>query len=175
MRKKSSIFEVSKLSLVVIALGAMLPALNTRAHAAAAPASAPAVAAKVEKVAEIPRSVFVVPGAPPEGKDPFFPQSMRPYARQPVLVPITPTTNVPPPVVNVDLKLKGISGTAEKPLAIINNVTLTEGEERDVMTNTGKQRIKCLQIKGEVVLVQIGIERRELRLPSGNVSLITPP
>ena len=55
MRKKSSIFEVSKVSLVVITLGAMLPALNTRAHAAAAPASAPAVAAKVEKVAEIPR------------------------------------------------------------------------------------------------------------------------
>jgi hypothetical protein len=174
MRTKSSIVEISKFSLVVIALGAMLPALNTRAHAAAAPASAPAVAAKVEKVVEIPRSVFLQPLTRDEGKDPFFPQSMRPYARQPVLVPVTPT-NVPPPVVNVDLKLKGISGTAEKPLAIINNVTLTEGEERDVMTNTGKQRIKCLQIKGEVVLVQIGIERRELRLPSGNVNLIATP
>jgi hypothetical protein len=174
MRKKSSIVEISKFSLVVIALGAMLPALNTRAHAAAAPASAPAVAAKVEKVIEIPRSVFVQPLTREEGKDPFFPQSLRPYARQPVLVPI-PLTNVPPPVVNVDLKLKGISGTAEKPLAIINNVTLTEGEERDVMTNTGKQRIKCLQIKGEVVLVQIGIERRELRLPSGNSNLIATP
>jgi hypothetical protein len=65
-----------------------------------------------------------------------------------------------------ELHLKGISGTAEKPLAIVNTTTFTSGEENDVLSAGGRLRIRCLEINmaAGTVLVQVGGERRELRL-----------
>jgi hypothetical protein len=108
----------------------------------------------------VPQSVFVIPKNPKEGKDPFFPKSIRPYGIDP-----TPKVSVPAPVV-VDLTLRGISGSTEKPLAIINTTTLTVGEENDVLTQAGRLRIRCLDINVAegTVLIQYGGERRLLRL-----------
>jgi len=111
-------------------------------------------------VAPPPQSVFVLPKKSSEGKDPFFPGSTRVYVSD---SPVKTTG----PVVSVgDLSLKGISGTAAEPLAIINNTTFTTGEENDVITTAGRMRVRCVAINmvHGTVLVQVGGERRELRL-----------
>lgn len=107
-------------------------------------------------------SVFIIPKKPAEGKDPFFPKSIRPYGIDSTPKPVV----VAKPVV-ADLTLRGISGTPEKPLAIINTTTFTVGEENDVLTQAGRLRLRCLDINAAegTVLIQIGGERRQLRLP----------
>lgn len=107
-----------------------------------------------------PQSVFVIPKKASEGKDPFFPNATRVYnADAPVQQkgPVAPVG---------ELSLKGISGTAAEPLAIINTTTFTTGEENDVITTAGRMRVRCLEINMALgtVLVQVGGERRELRL-----------
>ena len=66
----------------------------------------------------------------------------------------------------LDLVLKGISGTMEKPLAIINSTTFTAGESNEVILKNGRMRIQCVEINMATgtVLMQIGSERREFRL-----------
>ena len=66
----------------------------------------------------------------------------------------------------LDLVLKGISGTMEKPLAIINSTTFTVGESNEVILKNGRMRIQCVEINmaAGTVLLQIGSARRELRL-----------
>jgi hypothetical protein len=108
----------------------------------------------------IPLSVFVIPDSAKEGKDPFFPLSTR---RAP---PEVIETNSQP-IVSFDLHLKGISGPTDSRLAIVNNRTLQAGEEAEVTTSNGRVRIRCLDIKRESVVIQIGPERRELRLRPG--------
>jgi hypothetical protein len=109
----------------------------------------------------IPQSVFIVPTSPREGRDPFFPRSIRPYG-----VPATNIKTNQKPAVAVELALKGISGTRERPLAIINNQTFAAGEENDVITGTLRVHIRCVEINAqtETVIIQVGNERRELRL-----------
>jgi len=110
----------------------------------------------------VPQSVFIMPKAKPEGVDPFFPRSSRPYG--PVM-PIVIETNAPVPVtVAVELKLKAISGLPEHRLALINNHTFEAGEDGEVLTANGRMRIRCLEIHGESAIVQVGPERRELHL-----------
>jgi hypothetical protein len=120
------------------------------ARTAATPASTAAPA--------LPLSTFVLPRKPTEGRDPFFPNSIRVYGEAAV-------TNRSATVM-VDLVLKGISGTTEKPLAIINSTTFTAGESNEVILKNGRMRIQCVEINMATgtVLLQIGSERRELRL-----------
>jgi hypothetical protein len=108
------------------------------------------------------QSVFLSsPKGPQDGVDPFFPKSKRPYFGTPVPIP-TPTMPEPAPV--VDLKLKAISGLPEHRLALINNHTFEAGEEGEIATTAGRMRIRCLEITQESAVVQVGSERRELRL-----------
>jgi hypothetical protein len=102
-----------------------------------------------------------MPKGPPEGVDPFFPRSKRPY--QGTILPIVATT-LEPVTVAVDLKLKAISGLPEHRLALINNHTFEAGEEGEVVTTTGRMRIRCLEITQDSAVVQVGAERRELHL-----------
>ena len=75
---------------------------------------------------------------PKFGKDPFFPQSTRRSANEPVSVgPVVSTTK---------LKLQGISGTKEKRLAIINNRTFEEGEEAELKVEGQPTRVRCIKI-----------------------------
>lgn len=154
-------------SLVVIAIFLSLVFTARAAQPRpSAPAPAPAAATNALPAAAIPKSVFIMPATPQEGKDPFFPRSMRPYGPGHETVKASPQQ--PAAAVVVDLRLNGISGTAERRLAIINNHTFEVNEEGVVSNSSGAPvRIRCLDIKADSVLVQIGGEQRILRLRSG--------
>lgn len=95
----------------------------------------------------IPQSTFV------DGRDPFFP-----HRRPLVSIPVTTTNPVP---VQVTLKLQGISGAN---LCIVNGKTLAKGEEVDITTPSGRQKVRCIEIKEASVIVEAGGARQELRL-----------
>ena len=93
------------------------------------------------------------------GKDPFFPKSNRRN-----IMPLTPTPfspkegELPPGMV-----LKGLSGTKEKPLAIINNRTFEEGEEAEVRALNQIYRVKVIEIKERSIMISVnGTPPREL-------------
>lgn len=99
------------------------------------------------------RSVFVLPGNPHEGRDPFYPESLRPYASAAV------ATNV----VAVDtLVIRGFSGTSDDRTVIINNHSFGVGDEGDVTTPAGRVHLRCLAIKANSVVVEANHQRREL-------------
>jgi len=108
----------------------------------------------------IPQSAFLQPKKPADGRDPFYPKSDRVYGV--VSAPKTVPTNAP----TAELALKGISGTPEQPLAIINNRNFSAGEENDVVTPAGRIRIRCIEINRSTgsVIIQVGGQTRELRL-----------
>lgn len=108
----------------------------------------------------LPQSAFTIPKKVRDGRDPFYPKSTRVYGTDQLAKPVVTVNPV------ADLALKGISGTAEEPLAIINNINFAAGEENDVTTRAGRIRIRCVEINRSAgtVLVQVGGERRELRL-----------
>lgn len=147
-----------------VLFAALLPAsaaaTNTTlvVRARAAKTAAPAPVAVTEQL--VPQSTFVVPRKVSDGKDPFFPSSTRVYSTG---INTKPETT---PSVVADLALKGISGSAEQPLAIINTTTFTAGEMNDVLLKNGRIKVQCLEINmgAGTVLIQVGAERRELRL-----------
>ncbi len=151
-------------------ISATLLCLALVSHAATTPTNAasttaagsPAAPAATPLETETPQSIFIVPTSTSEGRDPFFPRTMRLPSGSRTASNVT--TN--PPSFVVELALKGISGTRERPLAIINNQTFAAGEENDVVTGTRRVRIRCVEINvpAETVIIQIGNERRELRL-----------
>jgi hypothetical protein len=151
-------FSAALLCLAFVSHGATTPTSATSKAAGGSPATPAATPAE----SEIPQSVFIVPTSPSEGRDPFFPRTIRLFAG----TRTTSNTKTNQPSLVVELALKGISGTRERPLAIINNQTFAPGEENDVVTGTRRVRIRCLEINvpAETVIIQIGNERRELRL-----------
>jgi hypothetical protein len=64
------------------------------------------------------------------------------------------------------LVLKGVSGAANRRLALINNRSFSVGEEAEVVTLGGKVRIRCDAIRDESVVISVGSppQRVELRL-----------
>jgi hypothetical protein len=131
------------------------------AHAAPAAKPASVTAAQNEtnsSETEIPRSVFIIPTNPKEGRDPFFPNSARLSATRPV--------RIVPASVEVPLVLNGLSGSPQHRLAIINYQTFAEGEEHDVNSPSGRIRVRCVEIKGQKVVVEVAGERRELLFES---------
>lgn len=154
-------FLGSALLLGSIALGFSGPTNMTVAlrNTAAKPTKAATDAEVVGDFGPVPKSEFSIPRKVTEGKDPFFPNSTRVYGADVTAKP--EATQIAP-----DLALKGISGTPEQPLAIINTTTCTTGELAEIITKSGRMRVQCVEInmaKG-TVLLQIGAERRELRL-----------
>lgn len=148
------------ISLLVLAARVSVAESSDKPLVAHARTAAPVAAARpvAEPIAP-PVSTFVVPRKPVDGRDPFFPNSNRVYGTD------NTVTNRPPTIV-ADLVLKGISGTPEQPLAIINTTTFTVGESNEVILKNGRLRIQCVEINMSLgtVLLQIGSERRELRL-----------
>ena len=101
------------------------------------------------------RSVFIIPANANEGRDPFFPTSLRPYER---------TRVSQPQVVEISsLVLKGVSGPPDNRLAIINNRTFAVGDEQDLLTSQGRIRIRCVEINDKSVVVESGGQRQELK------------
>jgi hypothetical protein len=108
----------------------------------------------------VPQSVYVVPVSEADGCDPFFPKSnrLRSGSAKQAAAPKAPT---------LKLVYNGLSGTADRQFAIINGRTLAEGEETEIISGNGRIKIRCIQIKGETVIVEAQGERRELQLGSG--------
>jgi hypothetical protein len=120
----------------------------------------PAAASTADAVT-IPQSLFVMPGPGLNLRDPFYPNSSRFETKvQPVIVPEVPSA---------ELTLKGISGTPERPLAMIESATFEVGEERLLRTAQGtrvKVRLIAVDVEGLKVTIGLGDETRELRLRS---------
>jgi hypothetical protein len=137
-------------------------ATQAQTSAPAKPAAATsAVTNSAPAEPELPKSVFNIPATPQEGKDPFYPSSLRLFAN----LTVTPTNR--PTAIPVELQLKALSGVAGRRLAIINNSTFSPGEEGEVTTNVGRVRIVCVEIKDDSVVVLVGGQQRVLRLRSG--------
>jgi hypothetical protein len=98
------------------------------------------------------RSVFVLPTNPKEGRDPFFPNSTRPYEDAASKNPGDLSS----------LVLRGISGSVDHRLVIINNHTFGVGDEGDVITPHSRIHIRCVEIKDNSVVVESGGQRHEL-------------
>jgi hypothetical protein len=142
--------------LLSLAFASLAAQTRTNAPSKALPATTNAEPAQPE----IPKSVFVIPTTPQEGKDPFFPRSTRLFGS------VALKTNMPAAAFALELRLNGISGTADHRLAIINNQTFEANEEGGVPVNSGRVRVRCLEIRADSVLVQVGGEQRVLRLRS---------
>lgn len=125
-----------------------------------APAAKAATEAATPAPAEtpIPRSVFVIPKSAKEGRDPFFPNSTRLFGE------VTTKTNTTAPVTKVDLVLKALAVSAEQRLATINTRTFEVGEEAEIQTGAGRVRVRCLEIHEDSVVIEVGGERRTLRM-----------
>ena len=99
-------------------------------------------------------STFVLPSNQQEGRDPFYPESSRPY-----VVSATVNTNLAPAAA---LVVRGISGTSENRTVIINNHSFQVGDEGDVLTPAGHLHLRCLAIKANSVVIEANHQRREL-------------
>jgi hypothetical protein len=92
------------------------------------------------------QSVFVLPDSPKEGRDPFFPSSLRPYRDRP---------NPGGAAELSDLKLEGVTRSHGNVFVIINDVTFGVGDDADVETPTGaKVHILCVRINTDSVVVE---------------------
>ncbi|MGD1089167.1 MAG: hypothetical protein ABR955_10645 [Verrucomicrobiota bacterium] len=107
--------------------------------------------------AEAPKSLFVMPDKPEEGRDPFFPNSMRPYEA-------AIAANRHSAAVG-SLELKGFSGDPLHRLVIINNHTFAEGDEQYVLTIAGRIQVRCIKIQSDSAIVEADGQRVELSLP----------
>ena len=100
------------------------------------------------------RSVFILPANPGEGRDPFFPKSNRPFET---------AMNVTNNTVEVTaLVVKGVSGSPDHRLVIINNHTFAVGDIADVITDMGRIRVHCVEIKPRSVVIEVGGQYHEL-------------
>lgn len=152
---------ITSLGLLCFALASTPAAEKNQPLVAHARTAAPAAVAPATTTPPVPPmlSTFAIPRKATDGRDPFFPNSSRVYGADAAV------TNRAPSVV-ADLVLKGISGTTEQPLAIINTTTFTAGESNEVLLKNGRIRIQCVEINmaAGTVLLQVGSERRELRI-----------
>lgn len=126
---------------------------------ALAAVGAPAVLGEPPKAAATPapRSVFVMPTGPREGRDPFFPESSRPYED------VTPAKPTQVPVGNL-FTVKGVSIENGHTMVIINNHTFAVGDEDDVLTPGGRVHLRLIEIRDDIVEIEANGTRRELSI-----------
>jgi hypothetical protein len=124
----------------------------------AATAAVPAVQAETAKTAPakpVPaRSVFIMPSSPREGRDPFFPESTRPFEE------LQQQTNSPVKA----LAVKGLSWEHGRAMVIINNHTFAIGDEGDVLTTGGRVHLRLAEIHKDAVVIEVNGSRRELKI-----------
>lgn len=119
-----------------------------------APAAAPKKTVATDK--PVPKSSFSVPAKPADGHDPFFPASDRLFA-----VKTKPKTSTPSN--NSAIVFNGISGTDDHRFAMINGHTFAEGEKASVNTSGGRVPVQLIAIRGDIAVVEVAGERRELK------------
>jgi len=124
-------------------------------------AAAPGAPAPAAATNAIPRSTFTIPASKAEGTDPFFPNSTRLWGSPEV----APSTVKAAKSTGSDcLTLKGLSGAANDPLAMINSRTMGRGETAEILTDCGRLLVHCVDITTNSAIIEVGGERRELRL-----------
>jgi hypothetical protein len=135
-------------SLALAAVGVLVPTTG-RGEARPSPQLAPANA---------PKSEFAF--RPGFSKDPFYPRS------QDVPPPTVhnPSTQQSTSVVPDWIILKGISRNRDRKLAIINNYTLSEGEEFNLKRSTKLVTVRLVTIKEQSVVISVDGATKELNL-----------
>ncbi len=167
MKSSSLTLATTVAAITFTALAAVSGPATVTAAAKAAPAPAKQRAEKSGALQQaqdvVAKSEFTLPRKMTEGRDPFFPNSSRPYATE---TAVKPTGDSPMP--DFEFALQGISGSTEQPLAIINNTTFTTGEENDVIIKGKRIKIRCAEINmtAGTVLFEYGGSRRQLKLSS---------
>lgn len=128
--------------------------------------AAPPKAAKATNAlpAENIQSTFVMPKAPAEGRDPFFPRATSVYQTGVIV-----RTAAPVDTGISLLKLKSILGSS---LAQINNMTLAVGETEEVKTSAGLVSVRLVEIHAadESVVIEVHGQRRTLTFGDTNIS-----
>ena len=99
------------------------------------------------------RSIFVMPSNSQEGRDPFFPESTRPFEAAIIASRV---------VVVTDLKVKGYYHDARMSLITINNHTFAVGDEADLLTTSGRVHVRCVEIRPDAVVIEANGQRQEL-------------
>ena len=64
------------------------------------------------------------------------------------------------------LVVRGVSGSSDHRLVIINNHTFAAGDIADVITEQGRIRVHCVEIKPHSVVIEIRGQYHELPLPT---------
>jgi hypothetical protein len=138
-------------------LAAGLFALSTGMGAASVRADVPAATGTNAASQELstPKAVFDITSSPV--KDPFFPLSTR------TAVVASATTNAPT-ISASSFQLKGLSGTSNQRLALINNRTMASGEFSEVTTPAGRIKIQLLEIKENSVLIRTESQTEPIEL-----------
>lgn len=132
--------------LVLILAAAASPAVFADAAKAPDPKAPPAKP-------PAPASVFAMPTSAREGRDPFFPDSTRPYEEN---KPASTLLDVN------SFAVKGISIEHGRAMIIINNHTFALGDEGDVLTTSGRVHIRLAEIRHSSVIIEVNGARREL-------------
>lgn len=101
------------------------------------------------------RSVFAMPASARDGRDPFFPESTRPYEVAAVAKNSLDATA---------FSVKGLSIERGHALVIINNHTFAIGDEGDVTTASGRAHIRLAEIRTNVVVIEVNGSKRELSI-----------
>jgi hypothetical protein len=105
---------------------------------------------------EISQSIFTFPENQKQGRDPFFPNSQRPY--QEVNADHNPGAQI------TSLRMGGVSGTPNHRFVIINNHTFAEGDDVEVTTPQGKVLVHCVEITDHSCVVEANGQRVELTM-----------
>ena len=143
---------------IVLCLGAVAALSVAVAQSAPAP-KAPAAAPEPPPV---PKSVFDIPAKAGVARDPFNPTSIIPAE----VAKVQTSTNAHPASLGC-LVLKGLSGPPSNPLAMINGRTMARGEDAEInTTDCGRLLVHCVDITTNSAIIEVGGERRELRLRS---------
>lgn len=100
-------------------------------------------------------SVFVLPTSVRDGRDPFYPESVRALENA---MASSHTVEI------TSLKVPGVSGTPGHLFAIINNHTFGIGEEGDVKTASGPVHLRCVEIQNNAVMVEINGQLHRLNV-----------
>ena len=109
------------------------------------------------KPLEVAKSTFVMPRNKNEGRDPFFPNSLRAYESA------APKNGQRTTVGPVDLQLRAIGGPPSGRICTINNRTFSKGEDGEMTTSAGRIQIHIVDILDDAVIVTVNGEQRELR------------
>ncbi len=135
-----------------LGLGAALaaPATNSAPPNSTA---AKGVAAK-GAAAPPPRAAFVQPASNRDGRDPFYPESVRPFEAV--------AASAPRAVEMTALTVKGFSIVRGRPMVIINNHSFMAGDEGDVIGVGGRAHLRCVAIRSDTVVVEVNGVRHEI-------------